>query len=102
MGIMSSRDLSLKTTSIPNDLDPEELAMWKLAYTAGIIIPIEALKSIYELCKFGCDPKDIANTISQLCKSYTDKKESIKLEKNTLQNNFDKQTSSGQGSTTGS
>ena len=114
---MSSRDLSLKTSStnsnpkmfnnnsvaynlskpIPNDLDAEELAMWKLAYSAGIIIPIECLKSIYELCKFGCDPNDIAKCVSELCKSYTEKKEFIKQEKN-LKNRDD---GSGQ-STTGS
>ena len=59
---------------IPNELDPEELAIWKLAYSAGVVLPQEALKSIYDLCKYGCDPTDIVKVVDEFCLSYFEKK----------------------------
>ena len=73
---------SFTPRSTIDHLTPEEQELWRLAYFAGLPMPSEVLKNINELCKYGCDPEHIVETINTFCQSYYDKKESLKHSRN--------------------
>merc|ERR1711879_923745 len=74
-----------KDSFLSNNMDhltPEEQELWRLCYFAGLSLPSDVLKNVYDLCKFGCDPEHIVETVNTFCQSYYEKKESLKHSRN--------------------